>query len=137
MISARHGPEPDVEWFQALQQVAQAIGILNVGRMDENAEQQPVRVHRDVPLAPFQPLRGVPTARAAALGSLHALGVDDCCRGTGFPPGAPAQHDDEVVANTLPDPVSQEGAHIAVHGAPGRKGQRWRRCRHWQPVRTR
>src|SRR3954463_7575018 len=36
-----HGPEPDVEWFQALQQVAQAIGILNVGRMYQDAEQQP------------------------------------------------------------------------------------------------
>jgi hypothetical protein len=29
-----------------------------------------------------------------------------------------------VVANTLPHPVSQKGAHIAVHGAPGRKGRR-------------
>jgi hypothetical protein len=24
----KHGPEPDIEWFQALQQVAEAIGIL-------------------------------------------------------------------------------------------------------------
>src|SRR6185312_14504355 len=26
--------------------------------------------------------------------------------------------------DTLPHPVSQKGAHIAVHGAPGRKGRR-------------
>ena len=123
---SEHGPEPGVERFQALQQVAEAIGILNVGRMYEDAEQQPVRVHRDVPLAPLQPLGGVPTARAAALRGLHALGVDDGCGGTGFPPGALAQHDHEVVANALPHPVSQEGAHIAVHGAPGREGRRRR-----------
>src|SRR3954471_23964320 len=116
----------DAIWFQALQQVAKAIGILNVGRMDEDAEQQPVRVHRDVPLAPLQPLRGIPTARAAALRGLYTLGVDDCCRGTGFPPSALTEHDHEVVADTLPHPVSQEGAHIAVHGVPGRKGRRWR-----------
>src|SRR6185295_9280599 len=47
------------------------------------------------------------------------------CRRTGLPPGALAQHDHEVVADTLPHPVSQKGAHIAVHGAPGRKGRRW------------
>src|SRR6476620_1462475 len=45
--------------------------------------------------------------------------------GLGFPPGALAQHDHEVVANTLPHPLSEESAHIAVHGAPGRKGWRW------------
>ena len=72
-----HGPEPGVERLHALQQVAEAVGVLDVGPMHEDAEQQPVRVHRDVPLAPFQPLGRVPAARAAALRGLHALGVDD------------------------------------------------------------
>ena len=43
-----HGPEPRVERLHALQQIAEAIGILDVGRMHENAEQQPVGVHRDL-----------------------------------------------------------------------------------------
>src|SRR5215217_3821977 len=34
-------------------------------------------------------------------------------------------HHHEVVADTLPHPVAQKGAHIAVHGAPGRKCRRW------------
>src|SRR4051812_45513360 len=75
-------------------------------------------------LRPFSRL-AASQPRAAALRGLHALGVDDGCRGTGLPPSALAQHDHEVVANALPHPVSQEGAHIAVHGAPGRKGWRW------------
>jgi hypothetical protein len=75
---SEHGPEPDVEWFQALQQVAEAIGILNVGRMYEDTEQQPVRVHRDVLLASASAASRHPTARAAALRGLHSLGVDDC-----------------------------------------------------------
>ena len=37
---SEHGPEPDVKWFHALQQIAEAIGILNIRRMDEDAEQQ-------------------------------------------------------------------------------------------------
>src|SRR2546423_80303 len=107
MISARHGPEPDVEWFQALQQVAQAIGILNVG-----ARPCPP----DVPLAPLQPLRGIQTARGRRSPWSSFSGCRDCYRGTGFPPSALAQHDHEVVANALPYSVLQEGAHIAVHG---------------------
>ena len=69
--------------------------------MHDHAQQQPVRVHRDVPLAPLQPLSGIPAARAAALRGLHALGVDDRSRGAGLSPGALAQHDDEVVADAL------------------------------------
>src|SRR3954447_14919670 len=72
--------------------------------MDEDAEQQPVRVHRDVPLAPLQPFRRIPTTWAAALGGLDALGIDDGCRGAGVPSSAVAQHDHKAVANALPTP---------------------------------
>src|SRR3954469_24737824 len=92
--------------------------------MDEDAEQQPVRVHRDVPLAPLKPFRRIPTTWAAALGGLDALGIDDSCPGAGVLSRAAAQHGHKAVANALPPPVSQKGAHIAVHGAPGRKGRR-------------
>src|SRR4051794_23091619 len=37
-----HSAEPWVERLYALQQVAEAVGVLDVGRMHENAEQQPV-----------------------------------------------------------------------------------------------
>ena len=121
-----HDPEPGVERLHALQQIAEAVGVLDVGPVHEDAEQQFVRVHRDVALAPFQPLRRVPAARAAALRGLHALGVDDRRRGTGLPPGALAQHDHEVVADALPHALSEEGAHVAVHGAPGRESRRRR-----------
>jgi hypothetical protein len=38
----KHGPEPVVKRLDALQQVAEAVSILDVGRMHEDAEQQPV-----------------------------------------------------------------------------------------------
>src|SRR4051794_31517344 len=94
--------------------------------MEEDAEQQPVRVHRDVTLAPLQAFGGIPAARAAALRGLHALGVDNRRRGTGLPPGALAQHDHEVVANALPHAISEKSAHIAVHCLPRRESGRRR-----------
>jgi hypothetical protein len=33
-----HDPEPSVEWLHALQEIAEAVGILDVGRMDDDAE---------------------------------------------------------------------------------------------------
>src|SRR3954453_16766086 len=92
--------------------------------MDEDAEQQPVRVHRDGPLAPLQPFRRIPTTWAAALGGLDALGIDDGCRGAGVPCSAVAHKSPTAVANALPPPVPKKGAHMAVHGSPGRKGRR-------------
>src|SRR5919106_263319 len=42
----------------------QASRVLNVGRVHDHAQQKPLRVHRDGALAPFQPLGGIPAARA-------------------------------------------------------------------------
>src|SRR4051794_25850143 len=92
--------------------------------MEEDAEQQPVRVLRDVTLAPLQAFGGIPAARAAALRGLHALGVDDRRRGTGLPPGPLAQHDHEVVADALPHAVAEKSAHVAIYSRPRRESRR-------------
>ena len=89
--------------------------------MHEHAKQQPLRVDRDVPLAPFDLLGGVVAVRPAALRCLHALGVEDGRGRTGFAPRALAQHDDDVVAYALPHPVAEEGAHVAVDCRPRRE----------------
>ena len=60
---SEHGPEPGVERLHALQQATEVVGVLDVGRMHDHAEQQSLRVHRDVALAPLQPLGGIPAAR--------------------------------------------------------------------------
>src|SRR4051794_14833099 len=54
---------------------------------------------------------------------LDALGVDDRGGGAGLPAFLFAQHHHEVVADRLPDARVREGAHVAVHGAPGREGR--------------
>src|SRR5215213_3179447 len=64
MLSAHTARSPGVERLHALEQVPQAIRVLDVGRMHDYAQQQPLRVHRDVALAPFQPLGGIPAARS-------------------------------------------------------------------------
>ena len=48
------------------------VSVAAERRMDEDAEQQPVRVHRDVPLAPLQPLRAIPTAARRSPWSSHS-----------------------------------------------------------------
>ena len=62
MLSANTGPEPAVERLQTRQQHPEAIGILDVSGVHHHAEQLTLRVHRDVALAPLQPLRRIPAA---------------------------------------------------------------------------
>src|SRR3954447_9873520 len=45
-----HDPEPRVEPLQVPQQVPDTVGILDVGGVDDHAEQQAAGVDRDVPL---------------------------------------------------------------------------------------
>ena len=58
-----HHLEPRVEPLQPAQQIAGTIGILDVGGMDDNAEQQAGGVDRDMPLAALDLLRRIPAAR--------------------------------------------------------------------------
>src|SRR4051812_20847618 len=59
-----HSTKPGVERLHALEQVPEAIGILNVGRLHDHAQQPSLRVHRDMAPAPLQPLGGIPAARS-------------------------------------------------------------------------
>ena len=58
-----HDLEPRVEPLQPAQQVTGTIGVLNVGGMDNDAEQQAGGVDRDMPLAALDLLRRIPAAR--------------------------------------------------------------------------
>jgi len=59
----RRCPAPGVERLHALQQAPKPIGILDVRGMHDHAEQHSLRVHRDVTLAPLQPLGRIPATR--------------------------------------------------------------------------
>ena len=58
-----HDLEPRVEPLQPAQQVAGTIGVLDVGGMDDNAEQQAGGVDPDMPFAALDLLRRIPAAR--------------------------------------------------------------------------
>ena len=58
-----HDLKPRVEPLQPAQQVAGTIGVLDVGGMDDNAEQQAGGVDPNMPFAALDLLRRIPTAR--------------------------------------------------------------------------
>ncbi len=95
--------------------------------MHDDAQQQPLRVHRDVALASCDLLGRIVAARAAGLRRLHALAVDDRSRGACLTADAFAQQDHKVVAHALPYARAEERAEVAVHRRPGQE-----RRRRWQ-----
>ena len=58
-----HRLKPAVEWLDLLQQLPGTVGILDVGGMDDDAEQQARGVDRDVALAPLDLFTRVVAAR--------------------------------------------------------------------------
>ena len=75
-----------------------SIPILNVGGLGLQDESAPVRVHHDLPLAPFHLLARVIAPRSPALGGLDALAVDHGCAGRRLAPDPlPVGHDEQVV----------------------------------------
>ena len=81
-------PRPAPEY--GLQDDRRAVAILNVGGVNDDADQQAQRVDDDVPLAALDLLACVEATNAAAFGGLHALAVNDARR-TGSPPGPPVR----------------------------------------------
>ena len=63
-----HNLEPRVEPLQPLEEVAGAIGILNIGGVDGDAEQQARGVGRDVALPALDLLGRIPAARPPCMG---------------------------------------------------------------------
>jgi hypothetical protein len=58
------GPEPGLERLHTVQQASKAVGVLDVGRVHDHAQQQALRVNRDVALAALQPFGRIPAARS-------------------------------------------------------------------------
>ena len=93
-------------------------------------EAAPVGVHQRVALAPVDLLAGVVTARAAGLGGLDALAVDDRGRGAGVAPDPFAICHHERVVYPFKAPVVAPGGEPAVNRPP------WRQVVRQQPPRA-
>ena len=74
------------EAARGAQQRSAAIAILDARRMRFEHEATPVRIDQRMALAPVDLLAGIVAARAASLGRLDALAVDDRGRRTGVAP---------------------------------------------------
>jgi site-specific DNA recombinase len=113
-----HGAQPAIQRLDASEQPACAVRVLDGGGMDDDAQQQPLRVHGDVSLAPCHLLGRIKAAGTAAFRGLHALAVDHRGRRAWLPARALAQHDHEVMTHGLPHARVQEGAEVAIHRRP-------------------
>jgi len=95
-----------------------AISILNIGRMDNQPDQQTHCIHSDVTLAAFYFLPGVIAANPFFsvvftdwLSMTAALGL-------GSPPGLAANFIPKCVMNNLPRPIFAKTTKVVIHRAP-------------------
>src|SRR5271154_1807091 len=101
-------------------------GVVHVGGRHDHGDQQPQRVHEDMPLATVDLLAAVGADLRAALGRLDRLAVDG--GGAGRRPAArpEARLLAERVEESLPSAVPLPPLEVVVDGLPGREvvGQR-------------
>jgi len=113
-----------VRVLDLLQQIPGAIGILNIGGVDDDAQEQSQDIDRDMALASLHLLGGIVAARAAFFRGLDALGVDDHGGRAGLPAFALTECHDQIMADGFPDPGVQKGPKVAVDRLPRRERRR-------------
>src|SRR3984957_15119065 len=94
------------------------IAVLDTRRMRFEHEAAPVRVHERMALTSVDLLSSIVTARAARLGGLDALGVDDCRRGAGVAPDPFAIGHYQRVVYPFKAAVVAPGGEPAVNRSP-------------------
>src|ERR1035437_9454709 len=97
-----------------------AIAILDVRRMGFEHEATPLGIDKGMTLASIDLLAGVVAARAAGLGRLDALAVDDCACGAGLASGPFAVKHDQGVIDFLEALFVAERRKPAIDRAPWR-----------------
>ena len=132
-----HRPQPAVEPLQAPQEVADAVRVLDVGRVHDHAQQQARAVDRDVALAPLHLLGGVVAARPP-FSVVRTLWVSTIAAvGLGSRPSRSRRMTTSRwrIASHTPAPSKARMYPYTVrHGGKAGGGGRWR---YRQPVRTR
>src|SRR5690606_23642830 len=109
-LVGEHGPEPGHLTLHPVEEVRHALAVVDVGGVDQHGEEQPERVHEDVPLASVDALPAVEPARPADVARLHRLAVDDGGRRARLPPGLPP--------DGAAEPVEQPREEAAVTPPP-------------------
>jgi hypothetical protein len=99
---------------ETLQDQLGADAVVEVGGMHDDPEDQALRVHHDVALAPADLLAAVEAARAALLARLGRLAVDDAGAGLRLAPDLRPQRLAQRRVEALPRPVEPPLPEIVV-----------------------
>ena len=131
-----HGLKPAIQALDPLQQVPGAVGVLNVGGVDEDAEQQARGVYGDMALAPPDLLGRIPAA-SAPFSVVFTLWVSMIAAvGLASRPSCSRSRTSRwwrIVSQTPVRWNSRMYQYTVCHFGTAGGGGRWR---HWQPVRT-
>src|SRR5262249_35050490 len=88
------------------------IPVLDVRRVDHDAEQQAHRIDQQMPFGPLDLLAGVVTAKAAGPAPLDRSAVDDGRRRLILPALSPPDALAQGVEDSLPDPRPTPGVEV-------------------------
>ena len=118
-------PEPREPVDDFSEQQRCPVTILDIGRVDQGVDEVALGVGQDMALAALDLLARIIATRAAALGGLDALAVDDAGAGRGFTVMDFAHDHQQRMVQRLPQPV------VAPQVKPAPDG-RYRRKAWWQ-----
>jgi GNAT superfamily N-acetyltransferase len=94
--------QPRPAGTDGVQHAWRAIAVLDIGGVDEDADEQTEGVGHDVALAALDLLAGIIAASSSTFGRFHALAVDDARRGRGLAPSLLPRAHHQRVADLAP-----------------------------------
>src|ERR1700678_2796997 len=113
--------QPRIDRADRRQDERSAVAILDVGGMDDDADEMALRVGDDVPLATHDLLAGVESARTAAFTGFRGLAVDHAGCRAGLAAILLSRRHDQGVIDRLPTSLVAPGVEIPLHRRIGRE----------------
>ena len=104
-----------VSFGDGRQHFGRSIPILNVGPVNDKADQQSNRVGDDMALAPLDPFSGIIAANPSAFSGFHALTVNHPRCRTGLAPHPLTRHGDQIVVDFTEQSAAAPVIKIAPH----------------------
>ena len=117
-------PQPTAPTQYSFQQAVAAFSFRRAGRRDADAQQQPQRVHQDMPLASLDSLGGVVAHHARVGIGFNALAVENGRGGPRASSDLAAYKSSKTGVNTLPGSIADPFSKEMVYGFPWRKLER-------------
>src|SRR5882724_3951625 len=104
--------------LQRSQQQLGAVAVRNISRMHEPPDDQALRIHQNMALAPIDFLRPIVASGAAHNRGLDRLAINNRRAGLGIAPSLHAYGPVELGVQSLPKPLHAPEAEIMIHRLP-------------------